>query len=324
MLSDDVETAQTVSIMDELATRDAGDRAVIDATHRALEDAGLDMSASPVEKAIAIFWYLKRTVRYVPTPGTSPLVDQTLVAPSTLLQMPDPWGDCPQFSMAAKAMLQVCCIPSMFKTIAAEPDYPDVYSHIYNVVPIGGKFLPFDSSNAPAPGAEYARAFKQRVWVPTIPDRCKETPMQRNATYTKRGWRSKTLRGTLGDDSDGLYDSDTIYSSDDVMTGPLPTSAQLNQPLYPLASSSSSSGASTTSLLTALANDAATVAAPIVKAATTQAPQWITNPVTGQSVLYNPNTGGLATGTSALGTMSPTVLIGAGVIVFALMAFSKK
>lgn len=206
MLSDDVETAQTVSMMDELAERDAAHRLVIDATHKALADAGLTMECSPRDKATAIYWFLKRTIRYVPTPGTSPLVDQTLIPPASLLAMPDPEGDCPQFSMLAAAMFRVCCMESFFKTIAADPAYPTTYSHIYNVVCLApNEFMPFDASNGPAPGAEYARPLKKRIWpqlrkvkcAPTMRRAAKGNDMVRERTISSRSNRNAVLRSQM-------------------------------------------------------------------------------------------------------------------------------
>jgi hypothetical protein len=236
MLTDDVETAQTVAMMDELSEKDAAHRSVIEATHKALADAGLTMECAPRDKAAAIYWFLKRTIRYVPTPGTSPLVDQTLIPPASLLAMPDPEGDCPQFSMLAAAMFRVCCMESFFKTIAADPAYPATYSHIYNVVKIGpDEFMPFDSSNGPAPGAEYARPLKRRIWPQLRKVRCAASPprmtprkgnqMVRERTISTRSNRNAVLRsqmrgghlffplqgvGDVSCDEDGnCYDTDT-------------------------------------------------------------------------------------------------------------------
>lgn len=330
-MSDDVVTAQTVAYMDELADRDAGDRIVIDATHQALDEASIDMTADTWTKACAIFWFLKRTIRYVPTPGTSPLVDQTLIPPSTLLAMPDPHGDCPQFSMLAKAMMQVCCIPAMFKTIAAEPEFPDVYSHIYNVVVLGPNlYVPFDSSNGPEPGTEYSRPFKRRVW-PTKPIRCRETSMQRRTTirHDDRGLRSSSLYGALGDDGSdstvnwdfGAPVSNDVYVSSD----PYSNSAADSTGTYSLPPTFGSGSGSVpiSNLLTTLANDATSLVSPLIKAATAQKPYYITNPATGQSVLYNPNTGSSAVGASALASINPTVLIVGGLL-FVGLAMAKK
>jgi hypothetical protein len=379
MLSDEVETAQTVAFMDELAEADAAHRLIIEATHKALSDAGLSLEAAPLDKTIAIYWFLKRTIRYVPTPGTSPLVDQTLIPPATLLAMPDPEGDCPQFSMLACAMLRVCCIASYFKTIAADDQYPETYTHIYNVVDVGhGGLLPFDSSNGPAPGAEFARPGKTRVWPQLRAVTCaprstaprEGKTMQHTRSYPggqrnsvlRRGLRGGTgshlffplsgLRrlgqdeGTLACDQDGnCYDTSSglqIASSLDQPTGPTcgvdiacgsnPTAGELAAAGFPLATAvatapspvTGNASPSPTTLLSALAADATQLVSPILKAATQQAPYYITNPATGQAALYNPNTGTFAGSVStALSSISPTMIVIALGLVAAL-AFAGK
>lgn len=353
MQSDEIETAQTVSYMDEIAAADAGDRAVMSATNEALEQAGLAADASPLEKAHAVYWWLKRTIRYVPTPGTSPLVDQTLIAPTAVLAMPEPIGDCPQFSMLASAMFRNLCMASLYVTIAAEKLFPDQYSHIYNFVEVlPGRFMPFDSSNGPEPGAEYAKPFKRKVWPRIAPGACVnnqarsylnsgkegEDNMMRSAHPTARGMRNRALRGALRDvqcDPDGNCYTDGVLTSGGIdpnlcndpscmMTGPNPTQAQINQPIFPTtAPSSSPTGSGAGSIFQTLINDAAAVAAPLVRSATQQTPYYVTNPATGQSVLFNPNTGGLATG-AGLGSISPTVLLFGALGIGALMLIGKK
>lgn len=355
MRSDDEETAQTVTYMDELAAADAGDRAVIAATAEALEQAGIEArSSTPLEKACAVYWWLKRTIRYVPTPGTSPLVDQTLITPCAVLAMPEPIGDCPQFSMLASAMFRVLCMNSFFVTIAAEPSFPDQWSHIYNTVEVGpGQFLPFDSSNGPSPGAEYAKPYKRRVWPRITPGKCvsKEgsVQMMRSTTHHRKpqGMRNRALRGALGtvncdqdgncyDDSTGVFTPGPItdtYSSTDPLSDQVNSINSLSDSVY--GTGSSSPGNTTINLNPASSNQpnplntliasAAQIAAPIVRAATTQAPYYITNPVTGQSVLYNPATGATAGSlSSSLSTLSPTtLLVGIGLLA-ALMFAGKK
>lgn len=321
--SDEEETGQTVAYMDELADKDASDPAVIAAAAEALDDAGIDQTACAIDKANAVYWWLKKTIRYVPTPGTSPLVDQTLIAPTAILAMPEPIGDCPQYSMMAAAMFRVLCVACYFKTIASEADFPDQYSHIYNVVEVGnGQFLPFDSSNGPEPGAEFRFPFKSRVWPRIAPDRCapgKEKPMLRTQTY-KNGWRSHQLRGALGDNSDdpGSYTIDpSAGAAPDIVTGPVYMTPSGGTTYTP----PSSAGASSSGFLSTLINDATALAVPVVKAATQQAPYYITGP-NGQAVLYNPNTGQAATGLGSL-TSSPGLLLGAAVFI-GLLLFAKK
>ena len=163
----------------------------------------------------------------------------------------------------------------------------------------------------------------------------------RNAT-TRRALRGM---GDVSCDADGnCYDSGSgdytpapvdlpVYSggaspsaqalqlSPQFMTGP---SVALNNPALQIDSSSNPSG-SGASLLNTLVSSAASVAAPLVRAATQQAPYYITNPATGQSALYNPNTGTFAGASATLGSMSPTtLLIGAAVIGALFLMGGKK
>ncbi len=337
MQSDDIETAQTVSYMDELAAADASDPAITAATAEALDDAGIDSAASALEKAHAVFWWLKRTIRYVPTPGTSPLVDQTLITPCAVLAMPEPIGDCPQFSMLACAMFRVLCMESMFVTIKAEQEFPDLWSHIYNTVEIfPGQFLPFDSSNGPEPGAEYARPFARKVWPRISPSRCNRSQrskeqMLRN-TYAGRAvpsMRNRSLRGALGDincDADGnCVDTDTgvftpapVYSDPgitdpgDCLYGANSATGGCNAApagLAPVSTPAPSSTASSSSnLLSTLLTDVGSIGTSLVKTATQQKPYYITG-TNGQQVLYNPNTGTVATGATIASAINPTVLL---------------
>ena len=353
MRSDDEETAQTVAYMDELAAANAGDRAVIAATADALSDAGIDArSATPLQQACAVYWWLKKTIRYVPTPGTSPLVDQTLISPCAVLAMPEPIGDCPQFSMLACAMFRVLCMRSLFVTIAAEPSAPDQWSHIYNTVEISpSQWMPFDSSNGPSPGAEYAKPFKRRVWPRIAPGKCigKEgsKEMMRSTTHQKSpaGMRNRALRGAMGtvncdqdgncyDDSTGIYTPAPAgsYSSTDSLSDQVAAINNLSDSVYGTASNTPSSGTTinlnpnspAANPLNTLITSAAAAAAPIIKAATTQAPYYITNPVTGQSVLYNPNTATtVGTLSSSLSSLSPTTLL-IGIGLLAAFALSGK
>lgn len=357
MSTDDVETAQTIRYMDDLATADAEEPAVYIATCEALDASGLDHASDPLEIARAFYWYLKRTIQYVPTPGTSPLVDQTLIAPTATLAMPEPIGDCPQFSMLAAAMFRVCCIPCYFVTIAAEPASPEQWSHVYNTVEVRpGVYLPFDSSNGPEPGAEYAHPFKRRVWPSLNPSPCrgKETAAQMVRTAKQNGahggMRNQALRrgmGRIGDiqcDADGnCYDSEAgslVYSptdastasggiaGDQVATGTYASGyadqyapgGSLN-PSLPSGAAPAPAPSSSGGIFSTLLNDAASIGTSIIKASTQQKPYYITGP-NGQQVLYNPNTGG----TVAASSVNPTVLLfGAlGIGLVLLMSASKK
>ena len=152
------------------------------------------------------------------------------------------------------------------------------------------------------------------------------------------GMRSHSLRGALGDvacDQDGnCFDTvsgtslTTSGDAPDPSTLPslLPTNyaqqlaqnaAALSPPAGSLAPLPSSP--STGNVLSTLFNDLAQVATPLVKAATTPKPYYITN-AQGQQVLYNP-----ATGAVVSSTISPTVIgIGAAVLIGVLVLSGKK
>jgi hypothetical protein len=120
-----------------------------------------------------------------------------------------------------------------------------------------------------------------------------------------------------------------------LMTGPNPSAGELAAAGYPLSTpvatgpspTTGTQSPSPTTLAAALAADATQIAAPIVKAATQQAPYYVTNPATGQSVLYNPNTGQTVGATSigkALASLSPTTIVIGIVLIGAVALMSGK
>ena len=281
-------------------------------------------------------------------------------APTAVLAMPDPIGDCPQFSMLAAAMFRVACMNSLFVTIAAERSFPEQWSHIYNTVEVSpGRFLPFDSSHGPEPGAEYARPFKRRVWPRLTPGLCTPGTRQKGKAMVRssyaanagRGMRSHTLRGNLGDcseddmgntfctDSTITYDTTPgsgvltpgVLDPTDCLYGVSPSTGGCNgAPGTPVMTStppgSGAPGGLTNAQLAAiLGNSAVNAAAPAIKLATQQTPYYVTNPVTGQSVLYNPNTGTLSGASTALSSaLSPSVLLMLGLGIAAIALIGKK
>ncbi len=324
MASDDTETAQTVHYMDVLAAEDANSPAVEAAAAEALDEAGLNADSPAYEKACAVYWWLQRTIRYVPTPGTSVFVDQTLITPCAMLAMEEPIGDCPQFSMLAAAIFRVLNMDCLFVTIAADERFPDQWSHVYNTVEVyPGQYLPFDSSNGPEPGAEYSRPFKRKVWQGfTGKGRKKETSAGMIHNFKAAAGTGGMRNRKLGDALDPSIDeqiatindlSDSVYGSGDLMTGP---SVGLNNPALQIDSSSGSGGAGG-NIWATLANDFTQIARPFVQSQTQQ-PYYITQ-ANGQRVLYNPATGSVV-GTSSI---SP-VWIGAGLLAVLLLAGGRR
>jgi hypothetical protein len=341
-------TAQSIGLMQWLSARDSVHPAVIAAAHAAVQDAQLSPAASLDDIAqLAIFPWVKAHVRYVPesdlkTPlgHTSDFVDQQLTPPAALLSMPEPFGDCPQFSMLTAAMCQVWRIPTAYKTIAADSRTPKVFTHVYIVAQTSpGRFVPLDTSNGPGPDLEYAHPYKAKVW-PNHRKTDKETMIrdrQQNRVTLRR------LAGLLGDEGDdgntdtSYYDPnagiDTSFTgtqtgtlpppSSTIMTGPNVTPAQLAA--MQTGSPQSSSGLST--LFTNIANDATKLVGPLVQ----QKPYYITG-ANGAQVLFNPNTGSImnanAAGVGGLAVAAAAIpsstLLLAGAALVAVLALSGK
>jgi len=120
------------------------------------------------------------------------------------------------------------------------------------------------------------------------------------------------------DDEGNLYDDGTSSSPTDVTGGVTPDCAYggiwpncispstVTSPALPTVTYTPPASSSTSALTLAgqIAQAAGTAAAPIVKLASQQAPYYVTNPATGQSVLYNPNTGAVASGVTNTGISS--------------------
>lgn len=105
------------------------------------------------------------------------------------------------------------------------------------------------------------------------------------------------------DDEGNLYDD----GSSDVLGGVAPSSiAGGDVYTVPVASGvvTVPTNTSSTNLFGQALQAVGTAVQPIVKLASQQAPYYVTNPATGQSVLYNPNTGAVASGVTNTGISS--------------------
>ncbi len=327
--ADEALTAQSIAWMHRLANADTRSAPIRHAAVSIIDR--LSYGRSRKEIADAIFDFVQRTVRYrhedaMRTPFADFgrfLYDQTLIAPAALLQMPQPEGDCVDFSMLTAALCRLFALPAAYKTIAAAPD-SNAYSHVYVIVQLApGRFYALDTSNAPAPGWEFdlSKGKKSRLW-PNPADLRKPAMITRNPRRPVR----------LGDGEGDYIDSIDAASSADL---PLNLSTDSVMPdvsfspatdiSLPAASSSASSG-SFTSIATTIINDAAKLVAPIVKQQTTQAPYYIAGK-NGAQVLYSPSTGTIqnasSSAVSAL-TSSPNSALYLGLGLVLILAMSAK
>jgi hypothetical protein len=317
---DEALTRQSIALMYRLANRDAYSPAVRAAVIEAVQ--GLDSNSTALQITDAVFAFCKAKVTYeheadMQTPFADFgrfLYDQTLIAPAALLAMPRPSGDCVDFSMLALAMCRLCNIPAGFKTIAADPRSP-AYSHVYVVAQIApGRFYPLDTSNGPGPGFEFdLPAGKKAKFWPNPQDTRKPAAM----IHTRRPRRFSRL-GSLIDDS-GQSDPSGSSGGTDPANDP---GYNVTQPGDPASNSTPSAWSK---IATLIVNDATSIAAPLIRQNSIQAPYYITG-ADGAQILYDPSTGRTANAGSAYqrtpAIVSQNLLIGAGIAAAALFAFS--
>jgi hypothetical protein len=205
-------------------------------------------------------------------------------------------------------MLTAAGIEAAFKTVAADPRAPDEFTHVYVVAILPDGILPLDCSHGSAPGWEYPRALKSRIWRrPLMP-------------VIKR----RTLSG-LGDDL-SLDDAAALYGAassgfDSVYgTTSTPTSA------VPFSSSSSSSSSPSTLNLTNVLDTALNAAGSVLK--TTLAPTlppgtyYQTGP--NGTTIYTPAAGSSISLPGLSTPISTTTLMLLGLAAFAALFLFNK
>ena len=168
--TDEAATAQTVAAMYRLMRADATRPVVLRAATEATRGA-----AGQAKEAAAIWRWVKSRVRFRedaeaarPLAGLiDPDQAEVLIRPADLLTMPSPAGDCDCHAMLNGALLLSRGIEPELVTIAADPDYPDTYSHVYARARLAGGPLAMDTSHGQAPGWEAPAAGKSRTWRTT-------------------------------------------------------------------------------------------------------------------------------------------------------------
>lgn len=156
-LSDsDTATAQTVRYMSQLAARSLA-YPVIAAAWR---DAWAHFRAIAWgDEPSAIWWYAKYLIRFVHHQEL--LVDwlglpdelQLLISPEALLRLREPVGDCAVFTTLIGALLSYRGWQWEVVTVAVNPLFPDLYTHVYpQVVREDGSRMALDASHGKYPG----------------------------------------------------------------------------------------------------------------------------------------------------------------------------
>ena len=86
--------------------------------------------------AWAAFWFAKHNVKFVVDEAPMFRLGETgqqdlLISPSVLIRMQKPEEDCDGFTMLVCALLRCMGVPFVIVTIAASPDDPSRWSHVF-------------------------------------------------------------------------------------------------------------------------------------------------------------------------------------------------
>lgn len=195
--STELATAVTIQRMDQYTREDAGSAAIAAAVDEAAHP--LMRHTSHVAALQLIFQWVKRRIAFrtdarnaaaiAPAPP-EPWTAELLIRPVDLLRMSPATGDCDDFSMLTAAMLLRAGFGAAFVTIAADPEHPDAWSHVYALAidPTTGEQIAMDTSHGSAPGWEYPEHTRRKVWMIQEPE-----PMQQRPTLGTTDGSTTTL-----------------------------------------------------------------------------------------------------------------------------------
>jgi hypothetical protein len=179
----DGQTSAVIDLMTRYARQDSGSPEIQAAAREAVAE------YSDLPPWEAVFWYVKRRLRFVRDEQTavpfqeqydSPVVE-TLIRPMDMVTLCANQsgcirqGDCDDFSMYTASLLMALGIPCKFVTVAASTAAPDEFSHVYVAAypPPAGQRVPLDTSHGHYPGWEtkaYTRIQEWNVSAPSITD----------------------------------------------------------------------------------------------------------------------------------------------------------
>ena len=173
--NNDVSTTATIRAMGRVARQCANDPLVVAATADALSAGAYSQRMA----ASAIFHWVRSNIRFVEDEelmyqefGIAPaeLDKELLIIPPVLLAMPEPMGDCDCFSMLLASMLLCAGITPYFVTVAADPEDPRKFSHVYVCACLKdeGTHMCLDAGNRLSmvpPGWEANEVTRKAIWA---------------------------------------------------------------------------------------------------------------------------------------------------------------
>ena len=168
----DTSTVDTVRQMITLANVSAKDPVVASVVDSCL----VNLRSHPSKRDIAraIWWWVKNHVTFrddeeivAKELGYTDPNQELLIPPATLLHMPQPSGDCDDFSLLTASLLKCAHIPCWFVTIAVDEMEPQRFSHVYVRCYLDdeGSYMAMDTSHGGVPGWETSRqVFRRLEW----------------------------------------------------------------------------------------------------------------------------------------------------------------
>lgn len=186
----DTATSQTVDLMCRYIRESSDDPVIQQAAGWTHSHFGGN-SEDPAMKAWAAFWFVKHQVRFCVDEAPMmrlgrPNEQDLLIAPSVLIRMQDPAGDCDDFTMLTCALLKALGVPFVIVTIAASPDDPGRWSHVFCMAMLAGGPIPLDTSHGSGPGwmVPAAHTFRWQCWD----ENGKPVSVPRPRKHSLNGW----------------------------------------------------------------------------------------------------------------------------------------
>lgn len=173
--NNDVSTRATIRQMRSYAHAYKNHPLVINAVTDALRGGGM---RSERDVCSALFYWTRSHIQFVEDEAlmysqlgipVESLDKELLIIPPVLLAMPQPMGDCDDYSLLLASMLLCCGIQPFFITVAAEADDPRKWSHIYVCARLAdeGTHLCLDAGNRydqVPPGWEAEKITRKASW----------------------------------------------------------------------------------------------------------------------------------------------------------------
>lgn len=193
---DDQATALTIERMSQYAREDSSSEIVRRAAHEAA-------ALAPLSPADGVFWWIRNHVRFVADAEVAQLAGipdaadaEVLIRPIDLLTMPEPAGDCDDFSTLCASMLRALGIESSFRTVAADPADPAHFSHVYVIAHLPSGDQALDCSHGKEPGWEvHTAAGKVKTWPIEAPMKITAAPLGKLSGDDSEWWQDLIKTG---------------------------------------------------------------------------------------------------------------------------------